>query len=143
MAAGASDSAAAAEEARRQRQEEEEMTNYSRDDLAGDWEFKIVRSVTAAFRNPAVLEKLRQDEAQAGWVMVEKFDDARIRFKRAASARENDFRLPQGVDPYRTYYGISNARFSLVLLLIIFGGIGLMFLLILIPIFLYLPDLMR
>jgi hypothetical protein len=141
--AGAMGSAAAADAARRRRIEEEEMSNYSREDLAGGWEFKIVRSVTAAFRSPAVLEKLRQEEARAGWVMVEKFDDARIRFKRAASAREDDFRLPQGVDPYRTYYGISNARFSLVVLLIIFGGIGLMFLLISIPIFLYLPNLMR
>ena len=101
------------------------MTNYSREDLANDWEFKIVRSLTAAFRNPAALEKLRQQEAQAGWVMVEKFDNARIRFKRPASARENDFRLPQGVDPYRTYYGVGGITFSISILLVVFGFVGL------------------
>jgi hypothetical protein len=123
---GASGSAAAA--ARRRRIDEEEMTNYSREDLADDWEFKIVRSLTAAFRNPATLEKLRQEEAQAGWVMVEKFDNARIRFKRPIRARENDSRLPQGVDPYRTYYGIGNPTFSLAILLVVFGFIVLVFL---------------
>jgi hypothetical protein len=122
--AGASGSAAAAA-ARRRRIEEEEMTNYSREDLADDWEFKIVRSLTAAFRNPADLEKLRQEEAQAGWVMVEKFDNTRIRFKRPARARENDSRLPQGVDPYRTYYGMGNPTFSLAILLVVLGFIGL------------------
>jgi hypothetical protein len=123
--AGASGSADAA---RRRRIEEEEMTNYSNEDLANDWELKIVRSLTAAFRNPAELEKLRQEEAQAGWVMVEKFDNARVRFKRPMRARENDSRLPQGVDPYRTYYGMGNPIFSLGILLVVFGFIGLVFL---------------
>jgi len=104
------------------------MTNYSSEDLANDWEFKIVRSLTAAFRNPAALEKLRQEEAQAGWVMVEKFDNARVRFKRPMRARENDSRLPRGVDPYRTYYGMGNPTFSLGILLVVFGFIGLVFL---------------
>ena len=101
------------------------MTNYSREDLANDWEFKIVRSLTAAFRNPAALEKLRQEEAQAGWVMVEKFDNARIRFKRPVGARENDSRLPQGVDPYGTYYGIGSTTFILLVLVTAFGVVGL------------------
>ena len=56
MSAGAA--AAAAAEAERQRQEEEEMTKYTDADLQGDWEFKIVRANTAAFRNPEVLRQV-------------------------------------------------------------------------------------
>ena len=101
------------------------MTNYSNVDLTSDWEFKIVRSLTGAFRNPVELEKLRQEEAQAGWVMVEKFDEARVRFKRPMSARENDSRLPQGVDPYRSYYGVSYRSFVLWVVVIAIGAVGL------------------
>ena len=81
------------------------MTQYTQDDLSNDWEFKIVRSDTAAFRNPEALNELIEEEAQAGWVMLEKLDDSRIRFKRPRSARARDDFLPQGVDPYRTRYG--------------------------------------
>jgi hypothetical protein len=125
--AGASSSAAAAEAARRRRIEEEEMTNYSREDLANDWEFKIVRSLTATFRNPAVLEKCRQEEARAGWVMVEKFDNSRVRFKRLVRARDNDSRLPPGVDPYRTYYGVGYVAFTTTVILITLAAMGVVF----------------
>ena len=81
------------------------MTGYTEDALKGDWEFKIVRSDSGAFRKPKVLEKLLEEESRAGWVMLEKFDDNRIRFKRPRSARTRDDFLPEGVDPYRTRYG--------------------------------------
>ena len=104
---GATAAANAAAEKRRQmlRAEEEGMVQYTQDDLKGDWEFKIVRSDSAAFRKPEVLNKLIEEEAQAGWVMLEKFDDSRVRFKRPRSARARDAFLPEGVDPYRTRYG--------------------------------------
>ena len=89
--------------------EEEEMTQYTQDDLTNDWEFKIVRSGTAAFRKPETLRKLIEEEAQAGWVMLEKLDDSRVRFKRPRSARARDAYLPDGVDPYRTQYGALSA----------------------------------
>jgi hypothetical protein len=112
----ASGSAAAAEAARRRLLgEEEEMTNYSAQDLAGDWEFKIVRANTGVFRNPAELEKLVKEEALAGWILLEKFDNSRVRFKRSVSARSNDSRLPQGFDPYRTQYGMSPWLFAVIL----------------------------
>jgi len=81
--------AAAAAAKRRQMllAEEEDMTQYTQDDLSNDWEFKIVRSSTAVFRNPKALNKLLEEEAQAGWIMLEKLDDSRIRFKRPRSAR--------------------------------------------------------
>lgn len=85
--------------------EEEDMTQYTQDDLRNDWEFKIVRSEAAAFRKPETLSKLIEEEAQAGWVMLEKLDDSRVRFKRPRSARARDAYLPDGVDPYRTQYG--------------------------------------
>lgn len=49
------------------RQEEEEMTTYTPEDLAQHWEFKILRSVAGQFRNPAWLQTILDEEAQAGW----------------------------------------------------------------------------
>jgi hypothetical protein len=85
--------------------EEEEMALYTQEDLNEDWEFKIVRAGTAAFRKSEVLEELLEEEARAGWIMLEKLDDSRVRFKRPRSARAKDAYLPEGVDPYRTQYG--------------------------------------
>jgi hypothetical protein len=85
--------------------EEERMATYTREELEKDWEFKIVRATSAAFRKPEALQALLREEAVAGWTMVEKFDDSRVRFKRPQSAREQDVYLLEGVDPYRTQYG--------------------------------------
>jgi hypothetical protein len=101
--------------------EEEEMTTYSTDDLASDWEFKIVRGNTRVFRRPGALQRLLQEEAQAGWTMVEKFDDQRVRFKRPRQARLHDAELPPGVDPYRAHYGMSPLAFSLLIVAVALG----------------------
>ena len=118
--------AAAAAAKRRQMllAEEEDMASYTQDDLRNDWEFKIVRSGTAAFRKTEVLSKLLEKEAQAGWVMLEKLDDNRIRFKRPRSARAKDAYLADGIDPYRTQYGTPVTRQALV-------GVGLLVFLVL------------
>jgi hypothetical protein len=125
--------AAAAAEKRRQMmfaEEEEDMAKYTEDDLSDNWEFKIVRSDSAAFRKPEVLRKVIEEEARAGWVMLEKFDDSRIRFKRSRSARSRDALLPPGTDPYRTQYGISSTRIGLlvaslmILALLALGALG-------------------
>ena len=105
------------------------MTQYPPDDLNNDWEFKIVRSETGVFRNPETLNTLIEEEARAGWVMLEKLDDRRIRFKRPRSARVKDTYLPPGVDPYRTHYGTSLTRPAMILfiigiLLLLFLGAG-------------------
>ncbi|MCR4405859.1 MAG: hypothetical protein NUW24_02900 [Anaerolineae bacterium] len=131
-AGGAAAAAAAAEEHRRMMlaEEEENMTHYTPDDLNNDWEFKIVRSGTGAFRKAEVLNKLIEEEARAGWIMLEKFDDYRIRFKRPRSARAKDAYLPAGVDPYRTRYGASVAPVVLVVLgivLVLSLALGLLF----------------
>jgi hypothetical protein len=114
--------AAAAAAKRRMDDEEEQMTQYNTTDLGEDWEFKIVRSATAAFRKPATLQALIDEEARAGWVMLEKFDDTRIRFKRRRSARLNDTGLPAGYDPYRTRFGMSDGVMAVIILAVIFVG---------------------
>jgi hypothetical protein len=95
--------AAAAAKKRQEQQEEEEMTQYSGQDLNG-WEFKIVRSITSRFSNHGAVQKLVAEESRAGWELVEKFDDNRIRFKRRIERRNQDQSL--GFDPYRTRVGI-------------------------------------
>jgi hypothetical protein len=120
--------AAAAKRRRMMHTEEEDMARYTQEDLNNDWEFKIVRSESAAFRKPEVLKKLLEEEARAGWVMVEKFDDRRIRFKRPRSARARDVLLPPGVDPYRTWYGTPVARYAVlvgVLIGVLLAGLGI------------------
>jgi hypothetical protein len=98
-----------AEERRRQQEQEEEMSEYTHEDLDRDWEFKIVRSETGVFRKAEVVQQLIEEEARAGWVLLEKLDNRRIRFKRPISARGRDMLLPKDVDPYRTTYGRRSA----------------------------------
>ncbi len=122
MTGGAAVAAAAAQQRRlREQAEEEEMVHYGAEDLANDWEFKIVRANTTAFRNPPALNQLLQQEALAGWTMVEKFDDSRVRFKRPRQARLRDSTLPPGLDPYRTHYGMSPVTFGLVTAMVSIG----------------------
>jgi hypothetical protein len=99
--AGATAAAAAA--AARRRQEEEELTPYTPDDLAGGWQFKILGSPFGRFKNPDYLRAALEEEAQAGWTLVEKFDDTRIRLKRPASYAAMDGKLD--FDPYRSTVG--------------------------------------
>jgi len=113
--------AAAAAAARRRllQSEEEQLTGYSTVDLQHDWQFKIVRANRGVFRKPAALLDVIEQEARAGWVFLEKFDDFRVRFKRPATAVVNDRQMiAKGVDPYRTHYGISPGAYGLIVLLI-------------------------
>jgi hypothetical protein len=120
--------AAAAAEARRRREEEESMTGYSPADLADGWEFKILRSATRVFKDPDRLRHALEEESRAGWVLVEKFDNQRLRLKRPASARAGDAGL--GFDPYRTTYGMSDGSLAAIILVSIFGAVGLLVMLI-------------
>ena len=78
------------------------MTPYSTKDLDEGWEFKIVRSNFATFRGQEKLRAVLEEEKRGGWVLVEKFDDQRIRLKRPAGAKANQGELADGYDPYRT-----------------------------------------
>ncbi|HEX4414480.1 MAG TPA: hypothetical protein VH107_12690 [Lacipirellulaceae bacterium] len=123
MIASAGSAAAAAAQIRAMHEEEESLTTYSPDDLSQGWEFKIIRSNTMAFRKPEVLQQVCDEEAQSGWVLVEKFDDSRLRFKRPVSAR-NQPGIP-GVDPYRTIYGMRPGKLVALILVATFGGIAI------------------
>ena len=105
--------AAAAAKKRREQEEEEEMTQYSSQDLDG-WEFKIVRSLSGKFSNREAVQRLCSEEARAGWELVEKFDNNRIRFKRKIERRSHDQSLD--FDPYRTSVGMGEG--SLVIIII-------------------------
>jgi hypothetical protein len=115
--------AAAAQVARRMRQEEEEMTPYSKSELADNWEFKIIRSSTNTFRDPAKTRAILEEEARAGWMLVEKFDNSRIRLKRPASARAGDGNL--GFDPYRTTVGLGERALALIIIGAVLGSLAI------------------
>ena len=116
IATSAATAAAAAE--RRRRLEEETMTSYSQKELNEDWEFKILHTAKGAFKNPERLREVLDEESRAGWVLVEKFDNSRIRLKRSPDARRNDLHL--GIDPWRSYVGqTSNQREAKIVLLIV------------------------
>ena len=122
--AGGAVAAMAAAAARRRREREEEgMTDYTPQELTEGWEFKIVRSATNAFKRPEFLKQVLEEEGKFGWVLVEKFDNGRIRLKRPASARAGDAVL--GSDPYRSHVGISDLRLALTIMLSVFGALGL------------------
>lgn len=120
--------AAAVAREQMQRQEEEEMTPYSAQDLADGWEFKILRATTGMFRDSRKLQAVLDEERRGGWVLVEKFDNSRIRLKRPAGTKvvQGDFDDPY--DPYRVTVGVSQGLISTVaiglLLLIMFAGMA-------------------
>lgn len=71
------------------------------------WEFKIVRANYNIFRDSQVLQKLCQEEAESGWILLEKLDDRRVRFKRPIALREIVKSEYLKHEPYRSHYGSS------------------------------------
>jgi hypothetical protein len=93
-------------------EEEEEMTTYHAEEQSPDWEFKILRSISGKFRDPAWMREILWEERQAGWTLVEKFDDSRLRLRRLASADFDDEAL--GFDPMRTWVGTSPRQYTAI-----------------------------
>lgn len=105
----AASAGAAAEAARRRANlEEEVMTKYGEQELSEGWEFKILHAARGTFKNPERMQEILRQEARAGWILLEKFDNSRIRLKRPPAARRNDRDLD--FDPYRSYVGTAEAR---------------------------------
>lgn len=75
--------------------------------LAG-WEFKIVRANRDMFRDPVVFQRLCDEEGEAGWILLEKLDDRRVRFKRPVALRDLIKAERLKFDPYRSHYGSSS-----------------------------------
>jgi hypothetical protein len=115
--------AAAAKVREEMRKEEENLTGYNKEDLEG-WEFKIVRAATRKFRDPKIVRQVCDEEARAGWEMLEKFDDYRIRFKRSVEHRANDAYL--NTDPYRTQLGITGNRLELTVAAAVILALGVL-----------------
>jgi hypothetical protein len=84
------------------------------------WEFKIVRASRDLFRNPAVFQQLCEEEAISGWILLEKLDDRRVRFKRLIALRNILNTEQLSFDPYRCHYGSSLTPLSCL------GAIALM-----------------
>lgn len=115
--------AAHAQQIRQQQcQEEEQMTPYGTRDLSEDWEFKILRSMSGEFAKPERLAQILEQEARAGWLMVEKFDNHRIRLKRRSEARKDDRLL--GFDPYRSYVGATETKVVLTIVAVSLAVMG-------------------
>ena len=123
--AGAAAAAAAAAAKRRAEEEEERMTNYNSDELEG-WEFKIVRSHTEHFRKRENVTRVCDEEARAGWELVEKFDNNRLRFKRRTDHRAKDRYLD--FDPYRSHVGIAGGTLGMIIAGSIIALVGLILL---------------
>lgn len=92
-------------------------------------EYKIVQSTTPHFANPQHLARVLAEEAQAGWQLVEKFDNFKIRLQREISHREQD--SGRSIDPYRCHVGPSNwitysaaALATAAVVLVILRGVG-------------------
>ncbi len=122
-AGSAAATAAAIAIAEMMRKEEEELTKYTDEEMNQGWEFKILRSNTASFKKQEIFQEVLREEERAGWVMIEKFDDSRIRFKRPVSARQNDRSLD--FDPYRTTHGTTQTAMVLIILGVSLGLVAL------------------
>lgn len=72
--------------------------------LAG-WEFKIVRANRDLFRDPEIFQQVCEEESHSGWILLEKLDDRRIRFKRPLVLRDMVKSSALSIDPYRSHYG--------------------------------------
>ena len=119
-----STAAAAAAAARRRREQEEEEVTMMNTDPSGAVEYKIIRSATGAFKDPAKFRAALDEEARAGWELLEKLDNSRARLRRLTECRKRDAEL--GQDPYKTQVGMSEA--ALALSIIVAGILGVMLL---------------
>ncbi|MFM1897473.1 MAG: hypothetical protein RLZZ385_2547 [Pseudomonadota bacterium] len=95
-----------------------------------DTEYKIVQSNTPMFASSARLKEIMAQEAKAGWDLVEKLDNYKLRFQRDISHRANDDSLD--FDPYRTQVGVSSvitytvtAVVTIAIVLVILNASGL------------------
>jgi len=79
-------------------------------DASAAVEYKIIRSSTGAFKNPAKFKAALEEEARAGWELFEKLDCSRARLRRPTTCRQKDAELSQ--DPYRTNVGVGQGTIA-------------------------------
>ena len=93
-------------------------------DRSGAVEYKIIRSATGAFKDPAKFRAALDEEARAGWELVEKLDNSRARLRRSTECRKRDADL--GQDPYRIQVGMSEAAFAVSIVVAVLCGVALL-----------------
>ncbi len=93
-------------------------------DPSGAIEYKILRSATGAFKDPAWFRAALDEEARAGWELMEKLDNSRARLRRSTECRQRDADL--GQDPYRTQVGMSEAALTVYIVVSILVGVALL-----------------
>jgi hypothetical protein len=105
--------------------QEEELHQYQEHQKG--WEFKILRTGNDGFRRHELLKLVCQEELDSGWILLEKLDDSRLRFRRPVKFRERDHLAK--LDPYRSFYGKSGqvSNFVSVALLLLFMSIPVFF----------------
>ena len=69
-------------------------------------EYKVVQAQTPLFSDTAKMHEILDQEARAGWQLLEKEDNYRIKLQRNISHRENDKNLD--FDAYRSNVGVSS-----------------------------------
>ncbi|MFT4817639.1 MAG: hypothetical protein ACI9IQ_003155 [Cyclobacteriaceae bacterium] len=69
-------------------------------------EFKTMQAQTPLFADSKKMQEILAIEAKAGWDLLEKEDNYRIKLQRDISNRENDKNLDS--DPYATTAGVSS-----------------------------------
>jgi len=69
-------------------------------------EYKIIQAQTPLFSDTARMHEILAQEAKAGWQLLEKEDNYRIKLQRNISHRDNDKNLD--FDAYRSTVGVSS-----------------------------------
>lgn len=69
-------------------------------------EYKIIQAQTPLFADTKKMQEVLASEAEAGWDLLEKEDNYRIKLQRDIANRSNDGNLT--IDPYRTTVGVSS-----------------------------------
>lgn len=105
--------------------QEEDLHEYQEHQKG--WEFKILRTRDNGFRRHELLKLVCQEELDSGWILLEKLDNSRLRFRRPVKFRERDHLAK--LDPYRSFYGKSGqvSNFASVALLLLFMSIPVFF----------------
>ncbi len=97
----------------KEQQKQEEEIRYTEEAHSQDLEFKILRCMTGAFGKPEVMKIVIEEESQNGWILLEKFDEYRLRFYRKRGFLK---KTSCSIEPYRTVYGISQWRFTALII---------------------------
>lgn len=69
-------------------------------------EYKVIQSQTPMFSDTAKMHEILDEEAKAGWRLLAKEDNYRLKLQRDISNRANDVDLD--LDAYRTTVGVSS-----------------------------------